>query len=326
MSADGGTKAVIAALLANSGIAVTKFVAFILTGFSSMLAEAIHSVADAGNQGLLLLGGKRAKRDATPEHPFGYGRERYIYSFIVAIVLFSVGGLFALYEAYHKFHEIQAGHAEGAVGWKQFVAPTVLLVAIVLEGFSFRTAIVETNKVRGNASYAAFVRRAKSPELPVILLEDLAALAGLVFALIGVTLSLVTGNQYWDVAGTTLIGVLLVVVAVILAIEMKSLLLGESASLAAQRRITAALSGTAGVERIIHMRTLHLGPEELLVAAKIGVPAEADAAQIADAINAAERNVRQAEPIARVIYLEPDIYRADHVPDAHPEPPAPAGH
>ena len=326
MAGDGGTKAVVAALLANSGIAVTKFVAFFLTGFSSMLAEAIHSVADAGNQGLLLLGGKQAKRDATPEHPFGFGRERYIYSFIVAIVLFSVGGLFALYEAYHKFHEIQAGHAEDAVGWKQFVAPTVLLVAIVLEGFSLRTAIIETDKVRGKASYAAFVRRAKSPELPVILLEDLAAITGLVFALIGVTLSLVTGNQYWDVAGTALIGVLLVVVAVILAIETKSLLLGESASVAAQRRITEALSGTAGVERIIHMKTLHLGPEELLVAAKISVPVDADAAQVADTINAAERAVRQAEPTAQVLYFEPDIYRPDHVPDPRPEPPAPAGH
>ena len=326
MAGDGGNKAVVAALLANTGIAITKFIAFFLTGFSSMLAEAIHSVADAGNQGLLLLGGKKAKQEATPEHPFGFGRERYIYSFIVAIVLFSVGGLFALYEAYHKFHEIQAGHAEGAVGWKQFVAPTVLLVAIVLEGFSLRTAVRETDKVRGNASYATFIRRAKQPELPVILLEDLAAITGLVFALVGVTLSLVTGNQYWDVAGTALIGVLLVVVAVILAVETKSLLLGESASLAAQRRIGEAISATEGVERIIHMKTLHIGPEELLVAAKIGVPADIDAGRIASTIDAAERAVREAEPSASLIYLEPDVYRADHVGDARPGPPAPAGH
>ena len=326
MAADGGTKAVVAALLANTGIALTKFVAFFLTGFSSMLAEAIHSVADAGNQGLLLLGSKKARKGATPNHPFGFGRERYIYSFIVAIVLFSVGGLFALYEAYHKFHEIQAGHSEPAEGWKQFVAPGVLLIAIVLEGFSFRTAIIETNKIRGQASFATFVRRAKQPELPVILLEDLAALTGLAFALVGVVLSQVTGNGYFDVAGTALIGLLLVTVAIVLAIETKSLLIGESASLEAQQRIAAALDGTDGVDSIIHMKTLHLGPEELLVAAKIAVPRDASAEDVAAAIDAAERNVRAAEATAQVIYLEPDLRRADYQPAERPEPPAPAGH
>lgn len=326
MAADGGNKAVVAALLANTGIAITKFVAFSLTGFSSMLAESIHSVADAGNQGLLLLGGKRSRKEATDEHPFGYGRERYIYSFIVAIVLFSIGGLFALYEAYHKYHEIHAGHAEGAEGWKQFVAPAVLVVAIALEGLSFRTAIIETNKIRGQASFATFVRRAKQPELPVILLEDLAALIGLVFALLGVTLSLTTGNQYFDVAGTALIGTLLVVVAIVLAIETKSLLLGESASKDAQQRIRDALAATEGVDRIIHLKTLHLGPEELLVAAKIAVPAANTAGEVAAAIDAAEHAVRAAEPMAQVIYLEPDIYRDDYVPAERPAPPAPAGH
>ena len=316
----------VAALLANTGIALTKFLAFFLTGFSSMLAEAIHSVADSGNQGLLLLGSKKAKKDATPEHPFGFGRERYIYSFIVAIVLFSVGGLFALYEAYHKFHEVQAGHVDPAEGWKQFVAPVVLLVAIGLEGFSFRTAILETNKIRGHASFATFVRRAKQPELPVILLEDLAALTGLSFAFVGVVLSQVTGNDYFDVAGTTLIGLLLVAVAIVLAVETKSLLLGESASLEAQGRISAALTGTDGVDSIIHLKTLHLGPEELLVAAKIAVPRGATAETVAAAIDAAERNVRAAEATAQVIFLEPDIFRADYVPADRPEPPAPAGH
>lgn len=326
MAADGGSKAVVAALLANAGIAITKFIAFFLTGFSSMLAEGIHSVADAGNQCLLLLGGKKAKKGATDEHPFGFGRERYIYSFIVAIVLFSVGGLFALYEAYHKYHEIRGGHAEGAEGWKQFVAPTVLVVAMVLESLSFRTAIIETNKVRGKASFATFVRRAKQPELPVILLEDLAALIGLVFALAGVSLSLVTGNQYFDVAGTALIGILLVIVAVVLAIETKSLLLGESASMDAQRRIHEAVTATEGVAGIIHMKTLHLGPEELLVAAKISVPAVNTAVEVAAAIDAAEHAVRAAEPMARLIYLEPDVYREDYAPAERPEPPAPAGH
>ena len=326
MSTEGGTRAVVAALLANTGIAVTKFIAFFMTGFSSMLAEAIHSVADAGNQGLLLLGGKKSRKEATEEHPFGYGRERYIYSFIVAIVLFSVGGLFALYEAFHKYEEIHAGHAETVSDWRRFVPVAVLVVAIVLESLSFRTAILETSKIKGRASFPQFIRRAKSPELPVILLEDFAALLGLVFALLGVGLSLITGNQYWDVAGTTAIGLLLVAVAVILAIETKSLLLGESAAPEARVRIKAALETTEGIERVIHMKTLHLGPEELLVAAKVGVPRDATAADVAAAIDAAERAVRQAEPTSQVIYVEPDIYVEGHVPDPRPEPPAPVGH
>jgi cation diffusion facilitator family transporter len=326
MAADGGTRAVVAALLANTGIAITKFAAFFLSGISSMLAEAIHSVADAGNQGLLLLGGKRAQREATEEHPFGFGRERYIYAFIVAIVLFSVGGLFALYEAYHKYHEIHTGHSELQTGWKLYVPLVVLGIAIVLESLSFRTAIIETNKVRGKASFATFVRRAKQPELPVILLEDLAALLGLAFAFVAVTATIITGNQYYDVVGTAMIGILLVVVAITLAIETKSLLLGESASTDAQDRIRAALEGTAGVERIIHMKTLHLGPEELLVAAKVGVAQGASAEEVAGAIDAAEVAVRDAEPTAQVIYLEPDIYREGYVPAERPEPPPPAGH
>ena len=326
MAADGGTKAVLAALFANLGIAVTKFVAFFMTGFSSMLAEGIHSVADSGNQGLLLLGGKKAKKGATEEHPFGYGRERYIYSFIVAIVLFSVGGLFALYEAYHKYHEIASGHAESVTDWRRLVPVVVLVVAIVLESLSFRTAIIETNKIRGKATFPQFVRRAKQPELPVILLEDFAALLGLVFALLGVGLSLITGNDYWDVAGTTAIGLLLVAVAIVLALETKSLLLGESASVEAQRRIFAALGSTPGIDRVIHMKTLHLGPEELLVAVKVGVPRDAEAAEVAAAIDEAERAIREAEATAQVIYIEPDIYVEGHVTDPRPKPPEPAAH
>ena len=326
MAVDGGTKAVVAALLANSGIAVTKFIAFFLTGISSMLAEAIHSVADAGNQGLLLIGGNRSRREATKAHPFGFGRERYIYSFIVAIVLFSVGGLFALYEAYHKWHEIHDGHSDLPGGWVRFVPLVVLAIAIVLESLSFRTAIVETNKIKGQASYWTFIRRAKQPELPVILLEDFAALLGLTFAFAAVSLTLLTENQYFDVAGTAMIGVLLVVVAITLAIETKSLLLGESASPEAQRRIEGALVGVSGVERVIHMKTLHLGPEELLVAAKIAVPEQATAAEVAAAIDAAEVAIRAVEPMADSIYLEPDLYRADYEPAERPEPPPPAGH
>jgi len=327
MSTEGGTKAVVAALLANTGIAVMKFLAFFLTGASSMLAEGIHSVADSGNQVLLLLGGKRASREATPEHPFGFGRERYIYSFLVAIVLFSVGGLFALYEAYHKAHEVHEGLPndllEGKWWW---VAIVVLVGAIIMEGFSFRTAIRESNRTRGKVSWVEFIRRAKSPELPVILLEDFAALIGLTFALLGVALSKLTGNGYFDVAGTALIGLLLVSVAVVLGIETKSLLLGEAASVEAQGRLRASLEGTEGVDRVIHMKTMHLGPEELLVAVKIGVARTARAADVARSIDAAERAMRAAEPTARVIYVEPDIYVEDYERDPRPETPAPAGH
>ncbi len=327
MSTEGGTRAVIAALLANTGIAVLKLLAFLLTGASSMLAEAIHSVADSGNQGLLLLGGRQSRKEATPEHPFGYGRERYIYSFLVAVVLFSVGGLFALYEAYHKWHEVHAGHPDELLTSRWWwVAIVVLLGAMCMEGFSFRTAVKESNRSRGRVSWVDYIRRAKSPELPVILLEDFAALIGLGFALVGVGLTKITGNGYWDVAGTTAIGLLLVAVAIVLALETKSLLLGESATPEVQRRIRDALLSTELVERVIHMRTLHLGPEELLVAVKVGVPRSAAAVDVAKGIDAAERAIRSAEPAARVIYIEPDIYVEGHVPDARPEPPAPVGH
>jgi cation diffusion facilitator family transporter len=301
MSTEGGNRAIIAALLANLGIAVTKFLAFLLTNSSSMLAESIHSVADSGNQGLLLLGGKRARRAATPQHPFGYGRERYLYAFLVAIVLFSIGGLFALYEGFHKVQE-----REGIHSW-HWVPVTVLVVAIVMESFSFRTAIVEADKVRGGASWTQYVRRAKAPELPVVLLEDAAALFGLVFALIGVVATLLTGDGLWDGVGTLAIGLLLVTVAVLLGVETKSLLLGEAADPESVRRIVAAMEAEPLVQRVIHLRTLHLGPEELLVAAKIAVRRDATAADVARAIDATERRIREADPVARVIYLEPDI-------------------
>jgi cation diffusion facilitator family transporter len=320
MSTGGGTRAVIAALLANTGIAVTKFIAWVLTGSASMLAEAIHSVADAGNQGLLLLGGKRAQREATELHQFGYGRERYVYSFIVAIVLFSVGGLFALYEGWHKIedpHPIEE--------WK-WVPVAVLLIAIVMETLSFRTAIVESNKVRGRVGWSRFIRGARSPELPVILLEDFAALTGLVLALFGVVLTLATGNGVWDGIGSMSIGALLVVVAVFLAIEMKSLLIGESATREAQDKIEAAITNAPGVDRLIHIKTLHIGPEEVLVAAKLAVTPTDSAEDVADAINAAEQAIREAEPTAKYVYLEPDIFRAGHTPAERPPVPEAPSH
>ena len=308
MSAEGGTRAIIAALAANLGIAVTKFIAWGLTGSSSMLAEAIHSVADSGNQLLLLVGGRRSQRRATPEHPFGYGRERYIYAFIVSIVLFSVGGLFALYEGYHKIQ-----HPEPIHSW-QWVPVVVLVIAIGLESYSFMTAIRESNHTRGKVTWVNFVRRAKAPELPVVLLEDTGALIGLVLALFGVVLTLLTDNGVWDGVGTGAIGVLLVAIAVILAIETKSLLIGEGANPEDVRKIEQAILAGDGIERIIHMKTLHLGPEELLVAVKIAVPRAERADDLAQHIDETEVRIREAVPIARVIYIEPDIYRERKAP------------
>lgn len=313
MSASGGTKAIVAALAANLAIAVAKFVAFLFSGSSSMLAESVHSLADSGNQGLLLVGGKKAKREATPQHPFGYGRERYIYAFLVSIILFSVGGMFALYEGYEKIkhpHEIE--HWYWPVG--------VLVFAIIAETFSFRTAIKESNTLRGKKSWKEFVRHAKAPELPVVLLEDLGALVGLILALVGVSLALATGDGVWDGIGTLCIGVLLILIAIVLAIETKSLLLGEAAGLEETQKIEAAIVDGDTVTRIIHMRTLHLGPEELLVAAKIAVRHDDTATEIAAAIDAAEARIREAVPIARVIYLEPDVYsQAEAARGADPE-------
>ena len=304
MAANGGTKAIVAALAANLTIAVLKFVAYILTLSSSMLAEAIHSLADSGNQLLLLVGGKRAKKEASPEHPFGYGRERYIYAFIVSIVLFSVGGLFALYEAWGKLQ-----HPHGIEGDFWWVPLAGLVGAIVAESFSFRTAIIESNHIRGKQSWVHFIRNAKQPELPVILLEDFGALLGLAFALFGVSLTLVTGNGIWDALGTAMIGLLLVAIAGVLAVETKSLLLGESATKADVAKIRGAIE--ADGTRIIHLKTMHLGPEELLVAAKIGVGHSDTGRAVAAAIDAAETRIRDAVPTARVIYLEPDLERVN---------------
>ena len=302
MSASGGGKAIIAALLANTGIAITKFVAFLFSGSSAMLAESVHSVADAGNQGLLLLGGRRARREADAEHPFGYGRERYVYAFVVAIILFSIGGVFSLYEGVSK---LQDPHPlENA--WLPIV---VLLIAIVLESFSLRTAVRESNHVRGTQGWIEFVRRAKAPELPVVLLEDVAALLGLVFALFGVGLTILTGDSLWDAVGTIMIGVLLVLVAIVLGVETKSLLVGEGASIDDVRAIRKALDSHNAVTGVVHMKTLYLGPDELLVGAKVTFAAGADIERVAAIINELEVAVRGAVPAARVIYNEPGFQK-----------------
>ncbi len=310
MSASGGGKAIIAAFLANMGIALAKFVAWFFSGSASMLAEAIHSVADSGNQLLLLLGGRKARKEADSEHPFGYGRERYVYAFVVSIILFSVGGLFSIYEGIDKLthpHELE----------NVWIPLTVLFIAIGLESFSLRTAIRESNLVRAKGeSWVGFIRHAKAPELPVVLLEDVAALIGLVFALLGVGLTAVTGNSMFDAIGTLMIGTLLILVAITLGIETKSLLVGEGAGTADHGKIVAAITGGPEVEHLIHLKTLYLGPDELLVAAKLGFAAKKSLAEVAAEIDIVEARVRKAVPTARSIYFEPDVYNARE--SAHP--------
>ena len=300
MSTEGGKKAIIAALMANIGIAISKFIAFIFTGSSSMLSEAIHSVADASNQVLLLVGNKRSQKPADEKHPFGYGRRRFVYGFIVAVVLFLIGGLFSLYEGLHKWQD-----PEPLNDW--WIAVLVLVVAIGLETVSFRTALREANKSRGKRSLAKFVKDSRQPELPVILLEDAGALLGLVFALVGVGMAVITGDGRWDAVGAMAVGILLVVIAIFLAMEMATMLVGESALPEEVAAIRAALESAPLVERVIHLRTVHMGPDELLVAAKIAISQSETAAGIAAGINEAELALRAAVPTARYVFIKPDL-------------------
>ena len=297
-------KAVIAALAANLGIAIAKFAAFFVTGSASMLAEAIHSVADTGNEVLLLIGGGKSRRARTVEHPFGFGRERYFYAFVVAVMLFTIGAAFSLYDGIHKI--INPGHLDSPV-----VAYVVLGLSAVLEGFSLRTAIHESNAVRGERNWGQFVHLTKIPELPVVLLEDSAALLGLLFAFLGILLSQLTGHEQWDGVGSVGIGLLLACAAFIVGYETKSLLIGESASEEVTARIVHAVESGPEQYRLIHLRTSHIGPDSLLVAGKIGVNAELTAADLAAGINATEQRIRAAVPIAETIYLEPDIYHPE---------------
>lgn len=302
-----GKKAIIAALFANLGIAIAKFIGFLITGSASLLAEAGHSVADTTNQGLLLLGGRQAKKSQDESHPFGYGMTRYFWSFVVALILFSLGALFAIYEGIKK---LQHPH----VVEKPAVAIGILGVAILLEGYSFRTAIVESRPLKGSQSWWSFIRTSKVPELPVLLLEDSGALVGLVLALLGVGLTLTTGNADWDAISTLAIGTLLAAIAIILIVEMRSLLLGESASPEVVARLRTAIEASPSVRRLIHVRTMHLGPEELLVAAKVELDASLDFAGVSAAIDAIESLVRAAEPQARLVYLEPAMFDASRIP------------
>ena len=307
MSTGGGSRAIVAAFLANMGIAVAKFIGFIVTGSSSMLAESIHSVADSGNQALLVLGNKRAARERDAEHPFGHGRERYFWAFVVALVLFTLGAVFSLYEGIHKLqHPELLESAQWAIG--------ILLVAITLEAFSFRTAIHESNLIRGRQGWATFIRRSRAPELPVVLLEDFGALIGLTLALLGVGLTVLTDDPMWDAIGTICIGTLLAVIAVVLAVEMKSLLMGETATVEDEAKILDAIGSAPAVVGVIYVRTQHLGPDDILVGAKLDLDHALSVAGIADAIDDVERRIREAVPTATTIFIEPDITRPQPAP------------
>jgi cation diffusion facilitator family transporter len=296
-------RAVLAALLANLGIAIAKLVAFSVTGAAALLAESIHSLADTGNEALLALGGRRAQKAPTAQHPFGFARERYFWAFVVALVLFSVGSVFAIYEGVDKVLHIH-------VLDQPEVAFAVLGVSIVLESLSMRTAVRAARNLRGDRSWWRFIRTAKTPELPVVLLEDFGALVGLLLAATGITLNVITGDARYDAASGIAIGLLLGVIAALLAVEMKSLLIGEAASPEDLEAIRVAITNGREVDRLIHLRTEHLGPEDLLVAAKVDLSPAADR-DTARAIDRVEARIRARVPHARVIYLEPDEYRAD---------------
>lgn len=300
---DGSKKAIIAAFIANLGIAIAKFIGFLITRSAGLLAESAHSLADTGNQALLLFGSKRARRAADRVHPFGYGPERYFWAFVVALVLFSMGGLFALYEGIHKLND---PHELDNVG----VAYGILIFAIALESYSLRTAVVEARHVKPkDKSWWWFIRNAKSPELPVVLLEDTGAEIGLFFALAGLTVADVTGDPRWDALGSIAIGILLVVIAVILAVEMKSLIIGEAPVDEVEQAIQQAIGSTPKVNDLIHLRAIHYGPEHLLVAAKVEFDQTLSIAELAKAVDEVEVAMRTAVPIAKTIYIEPDIRR-----------------
>ncbi|MFE3541843.1 cation diffusion facilitator family transporter [Nocardia sp. NPDC059177] len=302
MSAGGGKKAIVAALTANAGIAVAKFVGAVITGSASMMAEAVHSVADTANQGLLLFGQRAAAKDADELHQFGYGRNRYFYSFVVALVLFTLGSVYAIYEGIHKVQ-----HPEELS--QPIVAIVILAIAIGLETYSFLTAVRESRPLKGSASWWRFIRNSRSPELPVVLLEDTGALIGLLIAFAAVGLTVLTDDPIYDGIGTLAIGVLLGIIAIVLIVEMKSLLIGESATPDEDRAIRENLVDGTLITSVIHVKSEYIGPEELLVAAKVAIAPDLDIAGIAGAIDAAEMRVRAAVPNARLIYLEPDLYR-----------------
>tara|TARA_B100001964_G_C14246748_1_gene607828 strand:- start:2872 stop:3681 length:810 start_codon:yes stop_codon:yes gene_type:complete len=265
-----------------------------------MLAEGIHSSADSANQLLLLLGTRRAKREPSSKHPFGYGRERYFWSFVVALILFSLGSLFAVYEGIEK---IRHPHALNNASW----AIGILIFGIFIESFSFRTAIVEAKTIKGETSWSKFVVRSKQPEIPVVLLEDAGALFGMVIALGAITLVKTTGEPIWDGIGTLSIGILLGVIAIILAREMHSLIIGEAASETDRLKIVSVIENNKQVVELVEMRTQHLGPEEILIGVRIAFRETLQTKEIAQLINQLENDIRIELDNAGPIFIEPEL-------------------
>jgi cation diffusion facilitator family transporter len=292
------TRAIFFALGANFAITVAKGVAAVFSGSGAMLAETVHSLADCGNQALLLLGVKQARQPSSPEHPLGYGKAVYFWSFLVAVMLFTVGGMFSLYEGIHKL-----SHPEPLKQW--WLAVGVLVFSIVAESISMRACVVEVNKARGAQSLRHWFRESRQAELIVIFGEDLAALSGLVLALVAVVLTVLTGNPLWDALGTVAIGALLIVVAVFVAIEVKAMLIGQSADPRVTAGMRAFLEGHPDIARVFHLITLQLG-NDVMVSVKVQVAGAQTAGQLIDSINAVEKAFRARYPQVRWSFFEPD--------------------
>lgn len=296
--------AIFAALAANIGIAISKFVAFLLTGATSMLAESVHSLADSSNQVLLLIGSHQSKRRPTRMHPFGYGRAHFLYAFIVSIVLFSVGGMFAIYEGIHKIQEPTMINSP-------IIAYVVIGLAMLFEGAALRTALHEAKSFKPQAqSWWVFLQETKSINHIVLALEDSAALVGLTIAGLGITTSLLTGNPIWDGVATLLIGALLICVAVVLFREAQSLLIGEAADAPTERKIRETILQVEDIDKVVDLKTLYTGPNELFIAMKVTVGHQDTASTVSRAIDEVEALLRKEFPIARLIYIEPDVYKS----------------
>lgn len=291
--------ALVAAFLANVGIAISKFIAFIVTGSASMLAEAIHSMADSSNQVLLYFGGREAKKSPTKEHPFGFGRAHFLYAFLVSIILFSLGGAFAIYEGIHKI--IRPEMIESPV-----IAYVVLGIAVLLEGFALKTALHEARSFKPESQdWWQFLRRTKSVNHIVLALEDSTALIGLSVAAIGITLTLTTGNPVWDGVASLVIGLLLATVALVLYREIRSLLIGESVSPRIGREMREIILGVEGVDKILDLKTIYTGPTEMLVTMEIEVSKNKTAKSIDSMVHEIEYGIRSTFSAAKLIYIEP---------------------
>ncbi len=295
---NASVKSIIFALSANLGIAITKTIAAVMTGSGAMLAESIHSYADCGNQGLLFLGLKAAKKKPDTEHPLGYGMSTYFWSFIVALMLFSMGGLFSIYEGIHKLHSNEEIN-------NPLIAIVVLSVSIVLEGASLWGCITQINKIRRGGSLWKWLKNSRQSELVVVFGEDVAALLGLTFALVAVILAHITGNPIFDSIGSIGIGVLLVIVSFFVAIKIKSLLIGQSADESVRTDLTSFLEARPEIQKVLNLITLQLGPQ-IMVTIKAQMAEEKSIAKLIEDINNCEKELKKAFPTVQWVFFEPD--------------------